>query len=154
MTALLFMLQAVHVAFLWAHDWIPLGRLNDVAAIRRQDSAARLVRVTLIQSVPFTIGFGYSVAYWLRAQPTPGWLWSWLWISYGLLFAGELAAWWIPYLVRPQPARAARYKVMFGDTRAFLPERNGIIPNTLHCLLHLATLALLLLLFARAAAPG
>ena len=147
MTALLLILQAIHVVFLWFHDWIPLGRMNDVAAIRRQDSKAKLVRVTLIQSVPFTLGFGYSVAYWLRAQPVPGWLWSWLWISYGVLFAGELTAWWIPYLVRPQPARAARYKVMFGNTHGFLPERNGIVPNTLHCLLHLATLALLLTLF-------
>ncbi len=154
MTALLLSLQAVHVVFLWAHDWIPLGRMNDVAATRRQDDVVRLVRVTLVQSVPFTIGFGFSVAYQVLDQPIPGWLWSWLWVSYGVLFTGELAAWWIPNLVRPQPARAARYKVMVGNTHGFLPERNGIVPNALHCLLHLATLALLLLLIASPAAPG
>jgi hypothetical protein len=27
-------LQAFQVLFLWVHDWIPLGRLNDVAAIQ------------------------------------------------------------------------------------------------------------------------
>lgn len=31
---LLLALQALQVAFLWLHDWIPLGRLNDVAAAR------------------------------------------------------------------------------------------------------------------------
>jgi hypothetical protein len=142
----LILLQAFHVAFLWTHDWVSLGRLNDVAAVRRQDSTARLVRVTLIQSVPYTIGFLVSVYYASMASHYPGWLWYWLWISYGLLFAGELTAWWVPYLGRPQPDRAARYRAMFGSTHAFLPQRNGIVPNTLHCLLHVATVALLLTL--------
>ncbi len=114
--------------------------------MRRQDSTARLVRVTLIQSVPYTIGLVASVYYPSISRHYPGWLWSWLWISYGMLFAGELAAWWVPYLLRPQPERAARYQAMFGNTHAFLPERNGIVPNTLHCLLHAATVALLLTL--------
>jgi len=35
---------------------------------------------------------------------------------------------------------------MFAATHAFLPERNGIRPNTLHVILHLATLATLLVL--------
>jgi hypothetical protein len=143
---LLILLQAFHVAFLWTHDWIPLGRLNDIAAVRRQDSTARLVRVTLIQSVPYTIGFVASVYYPSASRHYPGWLWYWLWISYGTLFAGELTAWWLPYLLRPQPERAARYKAMFGTTHAVLPERNGIVPNTLHCLLHAATAAMLLTL--------
>jgi hypothetical protein len=45
-------LQVFQVLFLWVHDWIPLGRLNDVAAVRNQDTRRRLVTVTLIQSVP------------------------------------------------------------------------------------------------------
>jgi hypothetical protein len=35
---------------------------------------------------------------------------------------------------------------MFGATHAFLPERNGIRPNTLHILLHVSTTALLIVL--------
>jgi hypothetical protein len=143
---LLVMLQAFHVAFLWLHDWVPLGSLNDVAAVRRQDSLTRLVRVTLIQSVPFTIGFVFSVLSWWMSRPFPGWLWYWLWISYGLLLLGELTAWWVPYFGRPQPERAARYQAMFGSTHAFLAERHGIVPNTLHCLLHAATVATLVML--------
>ncbi|HTW50067.1 MAG TPA: hypothetical protein VMD92_19065 [Acidobacteriaceae bacterium] len=41
-------LQGFQVLFLWVHDWIPLGRLNDVAAVRGQDTTRRLVTVTLI----------------------------------------------------------------------------------------------------------
>ena len=64
--------------------------------------------------------------------------------------AGQLTAWWVPYLIRPEPVRAKRYRVMFGNTHAFLPERNGIVPNTLHCLLHVATVATLIVLGAHA----
>jgi len=123
---------------------VPVAPLNDVAAVRAADSAVRLIVVALIQSVPFTIGLVFSVA--ALAHGVPGWLWNWLWISYGLLFFGELQAWWVPYLVRPDPERAARYRVMFGRTHSFLPERRGIRPNTLHVALHLCTAATLVVL--------
>jgi hypothetical protein len=32
-------LQVFQVLFLWLHDWIPLGQLNDVAAVRSQAMA-------------------------------------------------------------------------------------------------------------------
>ena len=31
----LIFLQAFQVIFLWVHDWLPLGRLNDVAAVHQ-----------------------------------------------------------------------------------------------------------------------
>jgi hypothetical protein len=89
-------LQVFQVLFLWVHDWIPLGRLNDVAAVRSQDTRRRLVTVTLIQSVPWTIGLCFSLLHFRR--PYPDWLYDWLLISYGLLFIGQIRAWWIPYL--------------------------------------------------------
>jgi hypothetical protein len=140
-------LQAVQVLFLAIHDWVPLGRLNDVAAVRREDSTQRLVIVTLIQTLPFAIGLAFSLR--SMGEPYPGWLYDWLWISYGLLFLGQLRAWWVPYLVYEEPVRAARYKKMFGKTHAFLPMRNGLVPNTAHILLHVATAATLVLLFVR-----
>ena len=136
--SLLIALQAVQVLILWLHDWVPLPPLNDVGAVQAADSRARLVRVTLIQSLPFTLGLVASVAAAAQGH-LAGWLWPWLWISYGLLFAGELRAWWLPYLIRPEPERAARYRAMFGTTHAFLPEHFGVTPNTLHCVLHAAT---------------
>jgi hypothetical protein len=143
----LLFLQTFQVVFLWTHDWIPFGPLNDVAAVRSQDSLRKLIVVTLIQSVPWTIGLVFSTRYFCR--PYPSWLEIWLWISYSLLFIGQLRAWWIPYLIQPDPERAARYQVMFGNTHTFLPKRNGLVPNTAHILLHIATAATLVALFAR-----
>jgi hypothetical protein len=145
MIALLIALQAFQVAFLWLHDWAPLPPLNDVRAVRATDSARRLVFVTMLQSAPYTAGLVFTLlgdGHLGRATAT------WLWVSYGVLLAGELQAWWIPYLLRPDAARAARYKTMFGATHAFLPERNGIRPNTLHVALHAATVATLATLAA------
>jgi hypothetical protein len=146
MLTLLVILQAVQVVILWTHDWIPLGGLNDVAAVRQADPIPRLIKVTIIQSVPWTIGLFFTLRH--LTTPLPGWLWWWLWISYGLLFAGELRAWWVPYFVSPEPERAARYASMFGKTHSFLPERNGIRINTLHAVLHACTAATLAILAA------
>ena len=107
LTAALVGLQAVQVAILWTHDLVPLGPFNDPAAVRRADSLSRLVRVTLIQSVRCTIGLAGSIRPW--GHSWLGWLPGWLWISYGVLLAGELRAWWWPYLVRSEPERAVRY---------------------------------------------
>jgi hypothetical protein len=140
-------LQGFQVAFLWIHDWIPLGRLNDVAAVRSQDTTARLAVVTLVQSVPFTVGLLFSALSY--ARPYPHWLVMWLWISYGALFAGQIRAWWVPYLLHEEPERAARYRQMFGRTHSFLPQHNGLVPNTAHILLHLATAATLVVLWMK-----
>lgn len=144
MVDLLIALQGLQVLFLWLHDWVPVPPLNDVAAVRAEDGTAKLARTTLIQAVPWTIGLVAS-AYFAKVG-FPPWLRCWLWVSYGLLFAGEIRAWWSPYLVEAEPARAARYRRLFGRTAAFLPQRNGMAPNTLHCLLHACTLATLLVL--------
>ena len=143
----LIVLQLFQVLFLWLHDWIPLGRLNDVTAVRSQDTSLHLVVVTLIQSVPFTIGLLFGLLHF--GWPFPHWLYMWFWISYGLLFAGQIRAWWIPYLFHSEPERAARYQIMFGNTHHFLPTRNGLVPNTAHIMLHLATAATLFILLAR-----
>ncbi len=130
--------------FLWVHDWLPLGQLNDVSAVRQADPLNRLVVVTLVQSLPWTFGLVLSVRDFGR--PWPPSLVAWLWISYILLFLGQLRAWWVPYLLKPEPARAERYRKMFGRTHTFLPQRNGMVPNTAHVALHIATLATLILL--------
>jgi hypothetical protein len=137
-------LQFLQVLFLWLHDWIPLGRLNDVAAVRSQNTTLELAIVTGVQSVPFTIGLWFSLLYF--GQPFPHWLYMWLCVSYSLIFVGQLRAWWIPYLFYSEPERAARYQIMFGKTFRFLPIRNGLVPNAAHIILHLATVATLFVL--------
>jgi len=148
----LFALQCFHVLFLALHDWIPLGTLNDVKAVRGANPGGKLATGTIISTIPFAIPLGASAFYFGRAYPA--WLFWWLWIGYCFLFVGELTAWWIPYFFRGDPARAARYRVMFGATHAFLPERNDIRPNTLHVILHLATVTLLIVLGVLTAQRG
>ena len=146
MLTALIILQILQVAFLAGHDWLPLGRFNDVRAVQAADSPARLITVTLVSTLPYA--FGLAASLFDAETGWPHWLLHYLWISYALLFAGQLRAWWVPYLIAPEPARAARYAAMFGGTHAFMPMRNGIRPNTLHLGLHAATLATLGLLYA------
>jgi hypothetical protein len=142
----LLLLQLLQVAFLWVHDWLPLGSLNDVRAVRAQDSLRRLVIVTLIQSLPFTVILVLSAV--SVGRPYPSWLVTSLWVAYSMLLVGQLRAWWLPYLFRAEPERAARYRAMFGHTHSFLPVRHGLVPNTAHILLHVCTVATLAVLFA------
>jgi hypothetical protein len=137
-------LQIFQVAILLLHDWIPLPPLNDLPAVRREHSLAAIALATVAGSLFPTIGLVLSLTHGASGWPT--WLYIYLAASYGFLFLGELQAWWVPYLLWPQPKRASSYQVIFGQTFAFLPERNGIRINALHFVLHAATLATLVVL--------
>jgi hypothetical protein len=140
-------LQTLVVAFLLFHDWIPLGRLNNLGAIRHQDTLLRSIFVTLLPVVPAAIGLFFSARHFGQAYPHA--LEMLLWITYSVFILGMLRAWWIPYLAFPDAERAARYQIIFAGTHSFLPRRNGMAPDTLHTLFHLVTLATLVALFIR-----
>ncbi len=140
----LLLLQIFHVLFLALHDWVPLGKLNDVKAVRVANPGERLLAGTIISTIPFA--FGLAASFFYANKRFPSWLYIYLWVSYTFLFVGELEAWWIPYLFGAKPERASRYQAMFGGTHSFLPARHGILPNTLHAILHSATVALLAVL--------
>jgi hypothetical protein len=140
-------LQTIVVVFLLFHDWVPLGSLNNLAAIRREDSLARSIFATLLPAIPAAVGLFFSAEYFGEAYPH--WLNMFLWITYGLFLIGVLRAWWIPYLFKSDPERAARYQIIFANTHTFLPNRNGMAPDTLHTCFHLVALATLLALFMR-----
>jgi hypothetical protein len=97
---------------------------------------------TLINFTPVAIGLAATAFYFGRAYP--GWIFWWLWITYGLACYGSFKAWWLPYLFRRDPALVARYRTMYSETHSFLPEHNGIRPNTLHVLFDIVTLAILI----------
>jgi hypothetical protein len=140
-TALL-ALQCFVVLFVSLHNWIPLGALNNVRGVRLAFPTGKLFLTTLLNFTPFAIGLAATAFYFRRAYP--GWVYWWLWITYGLACYGSLKAWWMPYLLRPDPALAARYKTMYAGTHSFLPERNGIRPDTLHMLFDFVTIAILI----------
>ena len=97
-------LQTVVVVFLLFHDWVKLGRLNNLATIRSQDTLQHRIFVTLLPGLPTAIGLFYSVRYF--GQGYPHGLEMLLWITYGVLLVGLLRAWWIPYLLVADPKRA------------------------------------------------
>ncbi len=133
-------LQAYVVLFVAFHDWVPIGRLNDVKSVRSTDGAGRLILVTALSVLPFAFGLVESL---VHASRFPGWLMIFLWVSYAVATYGLLRTWWAPYLLFAEPSRAARYQAMHGATHAFLPIRNGLRPNTLHVTVHLAIVAML-----------
>ena len=63
--------------------------------MRAERTLRQLVTVTALQTLPFAFGLVCSAFY--RYVPYPGWLYGWLWISYGAFFLGQVQAWWIPY---------------------------------------------------------
>jgi hypothetical protein len=140
-------LQAIVVLFLLLHEWVNLGPLNNLEAIRSQDTLGRRIFVTLLPGLPAAIGLFCSARHF--GQSYPHWLQMLLWISYSVFMIGMLRAWWIPYLIVPEPERASRYQILFAGTHSFLPRHNGIAPDTLHTLFHLATIATLFALFVR-----
>jgi hypothetical protein len=136
--------QCYVVLFIAVHDWIPLGRLNNLEGIRRADSRGRLILVTVVSALPFAIGLAGSIYY--GGSRYPDWLLYVLWISYAGCVYGMLRAWWIPYLLVADPVRVARYQERFAGTHAFLPVRNGIRPDTLHVTFHAVVIVTLVLL--------
>jgi hypothetical protein len=137
-------LQGFVVFFIALHDWVPLGRLNDVAAVRAADPRAKRLAVTVVSALPFAVALAASL--WYAPGRFPAWLMWLLWLSYLGATWGILKTWWLPYLFGPSAARAARYRAMFARTHAFLPARNGFRPDTLHVVLHAAVFALVFLL--------
>ena len=141
---ILIWLQGFQVAILLLHDWVPLAPLNDVRAARRGHPLKLIFLATVVSSLLPSIGLALSLLYLNSVWPR--WLYIYLTAAYGFLFAGELEAWWVPYLLWPQPKRVSQYEEMYGNTWAFLPPHHGIRINTLHLALHAATLATLLVL--------
>jgi hypothetical protein len=131
--------QSLVVLFIALHDWVPLGRLSNLDAVRAADSTARLLFVTALSTLPFAVGLWASIHY--AGARYPNWLTWWLWISYGLGLYGMMRAWYWPYLFGSDPARVQRYQQRFAHTHAFLPARHGIRPDTLHVCFHVVLAA-------------
>jgi hypothetical protein len=136
--------QCYIVLFIALHDWVPLGRLNNLGGIRSSDSTGKLLWTTGLSTLPFAVCLVASIDH--VSSRFPSWLWWLLWITYGAGCCGMLRAWWLPYLVIEDPARAARYRARFAHTHAFLPERHGIRPDTLHVTFHAVLVSATILL--------
>jgi hypothetical protein len=137
-------LQIIVVIFLTFHDWVPLGKLNNLGGLRAVDTLPKMVLTTAVSTLPFAAVLIASTM--LASVEYPYWLLWWLWGTYLVCAYGILRAWWIPYLGTPDPERAKRYRIRFAGTLSFLPERNGIRPDALHVVFHCLVVAILIVL--------
>jgi hypothetical protein len=133
------------VVFLLLHDWVPLGRLSNLQAVRALDSRTRLLWTTLLSALPYALALCFSIT---RFPVWPGWLRIWLEWMYTLTLVAALFAWWVPYLSPSDSERAERYRIRFAGTLSFLPKRHGFAPDALHTIFHALVLATVLLLIA------
>ncbi|ENH95532.1 hypothetical protein J416_15607 [Gracilibacillus halophilus YIM-C55.5] len=121
--------------FMIVQDWVPLGPLNDVQAILQEST----VNEIFIKS---TVGAGQVLLILIGVlcyvgKRYPIIIKLWLIIHQISIFVGALFDWWFPYFFGyGADQRTQRYQEMFGQTHSFLPEMNGITPNTLHVLFH------------------
>jgi len=136
--------QVMVVIFLAFHDWVALGKLNNVVGLHTVDTPGRLLLTTALSTLPFGAVLLASILF--VSIEFPAWLLWWLWGTYLACAYGILRAWWMPYLGPPDPDRAKRYGIRFAGTHSFLPERNGIRPDTLHVAFHALVVAILVLL--------
>jgi hypothetical protein len=143
-SGVLIALQCFVVAFVALHNWVPLGSLNDLKAVRAEFPTGNLIVTTLSNLAPAAIGLAGSIFYFRRGFP--GWLVWYLWIFYLLACCGSLWAWWIPYFFGAGKKRVAREQALYGNTHSFLPERHGVRPNTLHVIFDVMTVAILITL--------
>ncbi|GEL76424.1 hypothetical protein [Tenuibacillus multivorans] len=130
--------------FMIVQDWVSLGPLNDIQAISEEQTVGELVTVTLIGVSQILLIMGFVIFFMGKRYPI--WVKLWLVIHQSSIFVGALFAWWIPYLTGyGAEGRVERYERMFGDTHSFLPEMNGLVPNTLHTIFHVTLLFCILM---------
>jgi len=55
--------QLLVVLFIALHDWVPVGKLSNLTAIRATDTRRRLLLVTVLSALPYAIGFAASAYY-------------------------------------------------------------------------------------------
>jgi hypothetical protein len=127
------------------HDTVPLGRWNHLENFRREIPLGRRMRGSLLNSATAIAALVMFYMGWVRDGDSGGdWRMALL-ITLGVLVYMEFRAWWQPYLLGASPEIVAKLLPNWEGTYAFLPVRNGIRPNALHCVMHAATLAAFLL---------
>jgi hypothetical protein len=133
-----------HFLFLGLHDWVPLGRWTDLPALRSQRSLkARILASVIMAAIQ---GIALYLNWTQSPHPSYGTRLFTL-ILYAAYIPGILRAWWVPYLfgVGISEKFIADYKIMFGNTYTWFPQRNGITVNALHTLFHISVVVELIL---------
>jgi hypothetical protein len=123
------------------HDTVPLGRWNNLGRFKREIPLARRVRGSLMNIVTAGAVVLLFYAGWAHGGDLAGDWRMTLLITLGVLIYMEFRAWWQPYLFGATPAIVEKLRPNWEGTYAFLPERNCIRPNAMHCVMHASTMA-------------
>lgn len=140
MKKLLIFSQIVVLAILLTSDLIPLGNLNDMDALREELSLG-----TRLLGTGMNGGFVLLALFLTIKKMRTGELGKlgnfYFYAFWPLFFLGQMINWWFPYLLGTPAALVEQIRVLTADTLIIFPEYQGrLAPNFLHCVLHLFTL--------------
>jgi hypothetical protein len=144
MIVLFITLQCTLLFFMLFHDWIPVPPLNDIPALKKQDTRFYRLLGSAINGALVLIPLILTLIYYHTS--TIVWPANLIIvIIYCIQTAGTIMSWWVPYFFgSSQKLKTAFSK--FKNTHHFLPARKDhIVPNTLHVILHLQVWACLVL---------
>lgn len=132
MTALAVVLPLIWLAWLALTEWVPMFPLNDLAAgnLRR-----RLLAAAINYPFPLLIAGGIALhrTWSLVAALT----------LCGLILAGHLANWWVPYFGLSSAAQRETYRQDYSRTWKILPtEGHGVVIDVQHLVVGLLSLAM------------
>lgn len=130
--------------FMIMHDLIPLGPLNDIEAISSVESFNETIATMLIGAIQILLILGGILLFIGKRFPLL--VRIWLLVHPSSILLGAMLSWWVPYLFGTgTEEKIERFNVMFGNTHAFLPVMNGMVPNTLHTIFHFVLFACIVL---------
>ena len=135
----------VLTAVMLVHDVVPLGRWNNLGQ-RVPRPVGVVVRHTVLNTVT---GLVPTVLAW-RSLGAHGFATARLVILVVvcMLLLGAFSSWWLPWMRGTGPERTRELAAMTDGTLSFVPERNGIMPNAIHSVIHLLALASFVLVIA------
>jgi hypothetical protein len=129
-------LQFILLLFMLVHHWIAVPPLNDVAALKANDSYFYRFIGSVINGSFVLIPLIITLIYYrqphivLPASIT-------IVVFYLVLTIGTIFSWWVPYFFGSSLKHKERFN-KFKNTHTFLPARgDNVIPNTLHVIIHL-----------------
>jgi hypothetical protein len=132
MRAIAVAMPLVWLGWLVLTEWVPMFPLND---LRRDNVGARVLAATINYPVPLAIAAGAAI----------GRTWS-LVVALalcGLVLAGHLVSWWLPYFGLSSAGQRAAYQRDYAQTWKVLPTGgHAVVIDVQHLVVGVLTLAM------------
>ena len=132
------LLLAILTLLMLVQDLVPLGRWNALDRLAAESPLAHRLRMTAINTTTAaaalfcTLSPRFLQMSWQHTAAT---------IILALFLVGAFLSWWKPWLFGSTADEREKLRKITDGTYAFVPQRNGVTPNALHCLFHLIAVA-------------